>query len=231
MTAEEWLTCSDLRLMLEQHHVTSNARKLRLFVVACCKGMEHLLYPESLAVLAIAERFADGLATARELCLARDAAREMEKRFKWERGRHPQERRYAAQAARLAGNEDLRDRSSLDLRDRIAHAVIDRCESALRCEAGWKSRCADSSSKYVPLLREVYGNPSRPVTLPRTGGRPTSPPSRVRRMTRGPCQGANSIPCASPSSATRWRKRAAAARSSITCAVRDCTSAAAGRST
>src|SRR5262245_146763 len=110
MTAEEWLTCTDLSVMLEQHRVTANARKLRLFVVACCQGVEHLLYPESLAVLTVAERFADGLATARELCLVRDAAREMEKRFKWERGRHPQERQYAAQAARLTGNEDLRGR-------------------------------------------------------------------------------------------------------------------------
>jgi hypothetical protein len=158
MTAEEWLACDDLRLLLAQHRVTSNARKLRLFAVACCKRVEHLLYPESLALLTVAERFADGLASARELYLARDAAREMEKRFKYERGRHPQERQSAALAARLAGNENI---------PREARDIVCSCEAALRWEAGdWNSPWGEPLSDYLPLVREVYGNPYRSVPLP-----------------------------------------------------------------
>jgi hypothetical protein len=69
MTEEEWQACKDPHAMLESRPAMETDRKLRLFAVACCrrtmpfltdlKGVE--------GRLEIAERYADGLATAQEL--------------------------------------------------------------------------------------------------------------------------------------------------------------------
>ena len=50
-------------------------REIRLFAVGCVRQVQHLMPdPRSLAALDVAERFADGLATSRELDAARTAA-------------------------------------------------------------------------------------------------------------------------------------------------------------
>jgi hypothetical protein len=64
MTEQEWLTSTDhnsLADYLVREKITS-LRKLRLFVVACCRLVEHLLKHEaSRKALGAAERFAEGL--------------------------------------------------------------------------------------------------------------------------------------------------------------------------
>ncbi len=69
MTESEWLTGIDPEAMLEFLPQESSARKFRLFAVACCWDRKHPLWegPASLTAVAVAERFADGLATAEEL--------------------------------------------------------------------------------------------------------------------------------------------------------------------
>src|SRR5262245_33709309 len=69
MTEEEWLACRSLREMLGIILPSQSDRKLRLFAVACCRLIQQV-FPDQAGVeyrLAVAERYADGLATAQEL--------------------------------------------------------------------------------------------------------------------------------------------------------------------
>jgi hypothetical protein len=55
--------------------VAGHDREIRLYAVACVQDVQHLMTdPHSLAVLDVAERFANGQATAYELAVAREAA-------------------------------------------------------------------------------------------------------------------------------------------------------------
>ena len=52
-------------------------RELRLLAVWACRQVQHLMGdPRSIAALDVAERFANGQATKKELAAARDAARD-----------------------------------------------------------------------------------------------------------------------------------------------------------
>jgi hypothetical protein len=81
MTEGEWLECTDLypmRKLLE-----GSGRKWRLFAVACCRLVwPHIQDERSRMALEISERFADGLASIRELrtanCLAKVPFEEQE---------------------------------------------------------------------------------------------------------------------------------------------------------
>ena len=75
MTEEEWLGCTDLNLMLDFLREKVSDRKLRLFGVACCRRIWHLMNDSrSRNAVLVGERWADERATANELAQARDAA-------------------------------------------------------------------------------------------------------------------------------------------------------------
>lgn len=77
MTEAEWLRCNDPQVLLAFLKGRLSQRKLRLFVLNCCRGLGHLFadkpYRQSVEV---AERFVDGLATAVELADAHRVAEE-----------------------------------------------------------------------------------------------------------------------------------------------------------
>jgi hypothetical protein len=86
MTGAEWLVCTDLQKMLDclqgsvwrrrmfgwlgGRKASVQQRKYRLFICACCRSEAANLTPSAVEV---AERFADGLATRRELRAERKA--------------------------------------------------------------------------------------------------------------------------------------------------------------
>ena len=60
MTEAEWLAATDLTPMLEFAWGKASDRKWRLFAVACCQRVTHLLTDTlELRSIALAERFAD----------------------------------------------------------------------------------------------------------------------------------------------------------------------------
>src|SRR5262245_61503501 len=73
MTEVEWLTCTDPQGMLQFLWGKSTERKLRLFGCACCRQLWDLQLTEECFrnAVEVAERFADGLASKRELVAAK----------------------------------------------------------------------------------------------------------------------------------------------------------------
>src|ERR1700720_2978691 len=94
MTEAEWLACTDPTPMLKFLRGKASDRKLRLFACACCRRYCHMLTPETLDALRVAERFADGLATVSE----RKEARERAFHAGWSRDESLKHRRGPAKA-------------------------------------------------------------------------------------------------------------------------------------
>lgn len=67
MTEEEWLKCADSTPMLEFLQGKASDRKLRLFVVGCCRRICHLLSDDIKRAVEQAESFSDRLISKSEL--------------------------------------------------------------------------------------------------------------------------------------------------------------------
>lgn len=75
MTENEWLTCTNAQAMLHWQHGRASRRKFRLFACACSRRLwKQISEPRSRNAVLVAERYADGLATRKELEAARAAA-------------------------------------------------------------------------------------------------------------------------------------------------------------
>jgi hypothetical protein len=142
-----WLACSDPDEMLKLLAGRASDRKLRLFVVAACRRVWRLLTDQrSRAVVEVAEQLADGAAAAAELRSAYEAAP----------GGQP-----AANVASCAGMADA-GMTALWVTGSfaaLAAAGVRKAAARTRVAAG-RPLCA--------LLREMFGNPFRPVTVPPT---------------------------------------------------------------
>lgn len=140
----EWLACGDADAMLKLLAGRASERKLRLFVAAVCRRGWGLVTDEhSRAVVEAAERFADGAATAEDLRAAYQAAP----------GGWP-----AANVASCAGMADA-GMAALWVSGSagaLAAAGVRKAVARTRAAAG-RPLCA--------LLREVFGNPFRPVAI------------------------------------------------------------------
>src|ERR671938_475789 len=75
MTERQWKRCAGPDRVLEFLGRRAGDRKLRLFAVACARQAWHLLGDKrSRRAAEVAERYADGLATAKQLAAAYSAA-------------------------------------------------------------------------------------------------------------------------------------------------------------
>src|SRR5271170_1602894 len=75
MTEGEWLTGSNVDDLLAYVSPRADGRRLRLLACACCRAIwPQLPDPRSRAGVEVAERYADGAASERELATARNRA-------------------------------------------------------------------------------------------------------------------------------------------------------------
>jgi hypothetical protein len=184
MTEVEWVACEDPIELLWFRKVTAEQRKLRLFYVACCERVDRLFVDtQSRSALACARRYADGLASARELGGATSEAKGA-----WG---------FAIRKAGLARHGEAFDQmlrtSSTGpgpIVDILASDPATIAAAAVRCvverslaanrtnaasyaaravelesgpEAGTRERSEQST-----LVRDIFGNPFRPVSFSRS---------------------------------------------------------------
>jgi hypothetical protein len=178
MTETEYLCCADPGLMLNELEIKTSDRKLRLLAVACHRRILHLLSDQTdcRKTLEFAERFADGLATRNELrglawgkpgsafsVVLYKAWVAAENSLEFGAGTvkkatlvlNPQKYQKWEDAFRAAS-----ERYSMGEATVIADAAMPR-DWVEKGSSAWKEERASQCS----LLRDIFGNPFRPVTL------------------------------------------------------------------
>jgi hypothetical protein len=138
MTEAEWVRNTDVAAMLEFLGELASDRKYRLFACACCRLYWHSLQdPRSQHAVEVAEQFADGLATPDQLVAARGAAQ-------------------TSQTALTSDSHTVLNASS---------AAVSVTAPSSRVAAWAVSKNTDRKEQPA-LLREIFGNPFRPVLAP-----------------------------------------------------------------
>ena len=145
MTEKEWLESTDRWEMVDHIVPTASERKLRLFGCACCRRHWSWLHPAEQVAIEVAERFADGQATKKELKVARDACKKLPE---FVGGASP--KRAATPTARHAACQC---------------ADWARWEVNRRHDVGWKEVQSRELLAQRNALRCIFGNPFRPVSL------------------------------------------------------------------
>jgi len=155
MTEAEWLACDDPESSLSWlADEKASARKLRLFCVACGRHIQGLLRDaRSTNAIEVAERYADGSAILSELSLAWDAAGEVGSQLFGTSGVDANKAIDAADAAASTADEDVYA---------CVHPVTNCAASAM---FGTRKTWAAERSSQVDFLREIFGNPFRPVAI------------------------------------------------------------------
>jgi hypothetical protein len=146
MTEAEWNECADPQPMLEFLRGKASDRRLRLFAVACCRRISHLMtYDGSRQAVDVAERFADALAGEDELRIAFSGSRSTNRA------------EYAASCACYDSGVEAGEYTW-----GFAADAVDATKESRREEP---SRHEELSCQAV-LLRDIFGPlPFRPITL------------------------------------------------------------------
>jgi hypothetical protein len=173
MTEVEWLTSDDPGRMLDYVRPDEIARKPRLFKCACCYILWPLLIdPRSREGVSVAERYADGLATAdeveRAVSGAKQAASDIPRRS-WGRkvtpALHRARKAAAERACEVAGFWAAGlARWILNPTDHPTecHGMVPPAPAQLPVPGGGE----DALYRWLAhLVRDVFGNPFRPVAV------------------------------------------------------------------
>jgi hypothetical protein len=159
---QRWLTCADLWQMLDYLRGKVSDRKLRLFAVACCHRPYYRVADERQrrAVL-LAERMADEVIGEEEWKRAHQAAAETWRAVLAE-----------YQAAQQDASRDAREVESLkdaEMATAAGWAILedawDASYGVTAVDWGATKKHADEPAHQLALLRDIFGNPFRPVIV------------------------------------------------------------------
>jgi hypothetical protein len=151
MTEAEWDACTDRLLMLQYLRGKVSERKLRLFAAACCRRIWSLLAdPRSRRLVEVLERRADRQASDDEFEAAVLNNRQLVYDLRTA-GRADQPIHLAASAAGMAAGDDAWA---------AAWKVVAEARRAVAAEV---AEC--EARAQALLLRDIIGNPFRPVTF------------------------------------------------------------------
>jgi hypothetical protein len=189
LTEVDWLACTDPWIVYDYlKRETVSSRRCRLFAVACCRRLWHLLHdPRSRSAVETGERFADGLASPAELSAAMQeasAAREAAEEH-WMTGNYESA---PAQAFGLDAAFHATNIAISSVYDPPARYIANLLVEAIRASeaaAVYGTAAANAlrgvpypgcyvdnkeseSRAYCSLLREIFGNPFRPPFLDHT---------------------------------------------------------------
>jgi hypothetical protein len=160
LSEAEWLDADDPGLMLDQIEGRVSDRKLRLFAVACCRRMWHLLGdPRSRAVVDVVEQYADGLVSTPVLQHAVESAAQVEEAEAADDGEPT-----PATAVWSIAHEPPFDAAYTC---GTISVVMDR--ESMRDQPDWwvhhEREGEEEAKQQTTLLRCIVGNPFRPVAL------------------------------------------------------------------
>jgi hypothetical protein len=156
LDALTWRSSDRLHEMYQFGAPLLGARKLRLFAVACCRRLPpEACSPRGLQALAVAERFADGLADERELALAEQEAFEAHaEERELPTIAHHGERKWSRQAE--MGSRALTLVASAGLFQALDAAECARKAMPNRWTLAWRAEVLEEAAQCA-LLREVAG--------------------------------------------------------------------------
>ena len=169
MTEEQWLKSDDPEQMLASFQGRASERKLRLFLVGCARRvLPSSPDGDTVEALAVAEQFADGAESPHRLARARAALR-VPRRSRVHPGAPLDTGHISSVPAWHAAREE------------VGPAAI---EGASCC--AWSTSLGpsyggplvgvtvptDEFAAQAALLRDIFGNPYRPVSLPPAGKLP-----------------------------------------------------------
>jgi hypothetical protein len=162
MTEAEWQACGDPRPMQQALRGKASDRKLRLFAVACCRGISRLMRNEtSRRAVEIAEQFADGLGTDQERSHARKLVQRVaETRATTGIPTAPKWERRAASAANYAGAGEAA-KAGLNASSLTIDALIWREGGHNECD--WEAIRTTEWLRQTGCPRDIFGSPSHSV--------------------------------------------------------------------
>jgi hypothetical protein len=144
MTEAEWLACGDVAQIVKKAGGQPNGRKIRLLICAWCRRIWDILDERHQEAVDVGERYADGLATAVDLEAARTTARLARKK------------RYGVP---LAYSRTIQYTDTLGAAANLMNYPQD-CKNADRALVSVAEKSAQ-----LTLLRDIFGNPFRPISI------------------------------------------------------------------
>ncbi|MDY3558960.1 hypothetical protein R5W23_006136 [Gemmata sp. JC673] len=174
MTEAEWLACADPAAMYKFLGGRASHRKWRLFACACCRRHWHWAADTPAAqAVEVAERFADGRATAKKLRAVQketqDAARQFYDEYRQTQGVAPYIAHMHASACAdaAAAGHDTRASSASYAISGANYAAQTYAYEITNTAGGvsdlWQAHKDAEAAAHAGVLRDVVGNPFRPV--------------------------------------------------------------------